>query len=262
MPQISIIIPVYNTEKYIKKCLNSIKDQTMKDLEIIIVNDGSTDNSEYIIQKWISKNKEQNVQYYKKKNGGLSDTRNFGFSKATGKYIMFLDSDDYIENTLFENLESYMNDDVDLIKFKMKTIDMDGNIIANLDGPVFDKCIGEEAFKKLAGKDNFLEVACIYLYRREFFIQNNFKYNTINKYHEDFGLTPLIIVNAKTVVSTNIYGYFYMQTENSIMRNKDYSKEIIKAHDVLKHYDNMLENIEKYNISKDIKELLKKYYTN
>lgn len=262
MPKISVIIPVYNTEKYIEKCLNSIKNQTMKDIELVIVNDGSPDNSENVIKEWMSKNKEENVHYYKKENGGLPDARNFGVLKATGKYIMFLDSDDYIAPSLFENLEQYINENIDLIKFKMITVDNKEREIQKLDGPVFDKCTGEEAFEKLAGKDNFLEVACIYLYRREFFVQNNFKYNTKNIFHEDFGLTPLIIINAKTVVSTNVFDYYYMQTENSIMRNTDYEKEIIKANDVLNHYDHMLESIKGYDISEKTKDLLKKYYTN
>ncbi len=262
MPKISIIIPVYNTGKYIEKCLDSVKKQTMKDLEIIVVNDGSTDNSEDVINNWIKDNPDIVTKYYKKENGGLSSARNYGIEKANGKYIMLLDSDDYIDSKLFENLEQYINNEIDLIKFKMTTVDESGKQIAKLSGPVFEKCTGEEAFEKLAGNDNFLEVACIYLYRREFFVENNFSYNTKNKYHEDFGLTPLIIINAKTVVSTEVYGYYYMQTENSIMRNEDYSKNIQKANDVLAHYDNMLDRIDGYYISDSIKDLIKRYYTN
>lgn len=262
MPKLSVIVPVYNTEKYVEKCLNSLKNQTMKDIEILIVNDGSTGNSEEIIKRWIESNKEINAKYYKKENGGLSDTRNYGVSNSTGKYIMFLDSDDYINENLFENLSKYMDKNVDVIKFKMVTLDEEENEIQKLSGPVFDVCSGEEAFKKLAGNDNFLEVACIYLYRREFFISNKFEYNTVNKFHEDFGLTPLVIVNAKTLVSTDIYGYYYLQTSNSIMRNEDYNKTIIKSKDVLAHYDNMIEKVESYKISKETKDLLKRYYTN
>ena len=262
MPKISVIIPVYNTEKYIEKCLNSVKNQTMKDLEIIIVNDGSKDNSDNIIKKYIQNNSELNILYYKKENGGLSDARNYGISKATGKYIMLLDSDDYISETLFESLVPYINKDIDIIKYKMITVDNNLKELQKLNGPIFDICTGEEGFAKLVGKDNFLEVACIYLYRREFFIQNNFQYNTQNKYHEDFGLTPLILVKAKTIISTEIFGYYYMQTENSITRNQDYQKQVIKANDVLKHYDNMLKEIQNYNIKQETKDLIKRYYTN
>ena len=262
MPKISIIIPVYNTEKYIEKCLDSVINQEMKDFEIIVVNDGSTDNSENIINEYIHNNKDVDIKYYKKENGGLSSARNFGISKAIGNYIMLLDSDDYIDSELFKNLEKYINQEIDLIKFKMIKVNEKGEEIEKLSGPVFEKCTGEEGFKKLAGNDCFLEVACIYLYKREFFINNNFKYNTVNKYHEDFGLTPFVIINAKTMISTNIYGYYYMQTNNSIMRNEDYNKTIVKAYDVLAHYDNMLKNLDNVNVSDNTKDLVKRYYTN
>ena len=262
MPKISIIIPVYNTGKYIKKCFDSVRNQTMKDFEIIVVNDGSTDNSESIIKQYIENNQDIDIKYYKKENGGLSSARNYGISKAIGNYIMLLDSDDYIDSKLFQNLEKYINEEIDLIKFKMIKVNENGEEIEKLSGPVFEKCTGEEGFEKLAGNDCFLEVACIYLYRREFFINNNFKYNTVNKYHEDFGLTPFVIISAKTFVSIDIYGYYYMQTNNSIMRNEDYNKTIIKAYDVLAHYDNMLERLNGLNVSNNTKDLIKRYYTN
>ena len=103
MPKISVIVPVYNTEKYIEKCLQSILSQTMNDIEIIVVNDGSTDNSENVI-KQIEKNNNTKIQikYFKKENGGLSDARNYGVKKATGKYISFIDSDDYIDKNLYK----------------------------------------------------------------------------------------------------------------------------------------------------------------
>lgn len=104
MAKISVIVPVYNVEKYIEKCLNSLVNQTFKDIEIIIINDGSTDSSEKIILQFLDKY--DNIKYFKKINGGLSDARNYGMEKATSKYIAFLDSDDYVEKTLYEKLYS------------------------------------------------------------------------------------------------------------------------------------------------------------
>ena len=259
--KLSVIIPVYNTEKYIEKCLNSIANQTMKDLEIIIVNDGSKDKSEEVINQWIESNKNIDAKYFKKENGGLSDARNFGVKKATGKYISFVDSDDYLEEDLYENLEKYMDQEIDLIKFKMTTFTPNGEIIEKLDGPVFGKVIGEEAFEKLCTQDKFLEVACIYLYRKEFFEKEKFEYE-VGTYHEDFGLTPWIMINAKSVVSTKEFGYCYLQRENSITTNKNAEKEKQKSYDVLKHYDNAIKNIEKAKISTKTKKLWKRYYTN
>ena len=259
--KLSVIIPVYNTEKYIEKCLDSIVNQTMKDLEIIIVNDGSIDNSENLIKKWIQNNPNANVKYFIKENGGLSDARNFGVTKAKGDYISFVDSDDYLEKDLYKNLEKYMEQEIDLIKFKMATYEENGEMIEKMDGPVFEKVTGEEAFEKLCTQDKFLQPACIYLYRKEFFEKENFKYE-VGTYHEDFGLTPWIMINAKSVVSTNEYGYCYLQRENSITTNKNPEKEKQKAYNVLKHYDNAIRNIESIKISRKTKMLWKRYYTN
>ena len=262
MPKISVIVPVYNTEKYVEKCLKSIAEQKMNDLEIIIVNDGSTDNSETIIKQWIEKNKENiKIKYLNKKNGGLSETRNFALPYATGKYISFIDSDDYIDSNLYSHLEQFMDDNVDLIKFKMQTVDEKEKVLEKLDGPVFEKCTGEEGYEKLCTNDRFLDPACIYLYRTEFYKSNNFKYK-VGAYHEDFGLTSLIILKAKSFVSTNEYGYYYLQSDNSITRNQNYSKEIKKAQDLLGHYDDMIKVIEGYEISNKSKKLVKRYYTN
>lgn len=260
MPKISVIVPVYNTEKYIEKCLESLAKQTMQDFEVIIVNDGSTDNSKKVIKDYM-KSRKLNIKYLEKENGGLASARNYGVEKALGKYISFLDSDDYLDENLFSELEKYMDKNIDLIKFKMKTVDEEGNVIEKLDGPVFNVCSGEEGYKKLCTTDKYMDPACIYLYRREFFVENNFKYKL--RYHEDFGLTSLIIIQAKTFVSTKIFGYNYLQTEESLTRGKDYKKDVDRAKDMLAHYDNMITLIDAYyNISDETKDLVKRYYTN
>ena len=100
MNDISIIVPIYNAEKYINKCIDSILNQTKKELEIILINDGSTDNTEKLIKSY----KDKRIKYFKNTNHGIGYTRNFGIDKATSKYIMFLDSDDYLEKTSCEKL--------------------------------------------------------------------------------------------------------------------------------------------------------------
>lgn len=102
MPKVSVIIPVFNVEKYLTKCLDSVVNQTLKDIEIIIVNDGSTDSSKNIIDSYLKKYK--NIKYLEKENGGLSSARNYGIPYATGDYIAFLDSDDYIELSMYEEM--------------------------------------------------------------------------------------------------------------------------------------------------------------
>ena len=261
MPKISVIVPVYNTEKYVEKCIKSILSQTMDDIEIIIVNDGTKDNSEAIINKCIKENNTKiPIKYFKKENGGLFDARNYALKYVSGKYISFIDSDDYIEKDLYKNLAKYIDEGIDLIKFKMQQVDENGGIIQKLDGPVFEKCTGEEAYEKLCTQEKYLDPACIYLYKTQFFIENNFKYS--GKYHEDFGLTSLVIIKAKSFVSTNVVGYNYLQTNDSITRNKEYQKEIEKAKCILTNYDNMIKTIKNYEISEKSKDLVRRYYTN
>lgn len=255
MKKISVIIPVYNTEKYIDKCINSVLQQDLE-TEIIVVNDGSTDNSKKIIEKYKDK-----IIYLEKENGGLSDARNYGLKYATGEYIAFLDSDDFMEKDLFLNLEKYIDKKIDIIKFKIKLVDENYKEIRKIPSPSFECVNGEKAFENLFGLDEFLEVSCGYLYRKEFFKENNFHFEK-GMYHEDFGLIPLVILKAKTVISLNIYGYNYLQTQNSITRNLDYSKTLKRANDVLAFYDNMIKKIESYEISQTSKKLIKEFYTN
>lgn len=102
MAEISVIVPVYNVQKYLRKCLNSLVKQTFKDIEIIAVNDGSTDDSEEILKEYAEKY--DNFSYYNKENGGLSDARNFGLKHANGRYVAFVDSDDYVDRTMYEKM--------------------------------------------------------------------------------------------------------------------------------------------------------------
>ena len=154
-----------------------------------------------------------------------------------------------------------MNQDIDLIKFKMSTYSSNGEIIEKIDGPIFGQVTGEEAFAKLCTQDKFLEVACIYLYRREFFVKENFKYE-LGTYHEDFGLIPWILINAKSVVSTEYFGYYYLKRENSITDATQPGKEKKKAYDILKHYDNAISRITNSSFNTDEKDIFKRYYTN
>lgn len=103
MPKVSVIVPIYNVEKYLEKCINSLLSQTLEDIQIILVNDGSKDNSGNIAKEY-EKNNKNRVIYVEKENGGLSDARNYGLKYATGDFIAFLDSDDYIEKNAYEEM--------------------------------------------------------------------------------------------------------------------------------------------------------------
>lgn len=252
---ISVIINAYNSEKTIEKCINSILNNAYEDYEIIVVNDGSTDKTEEIVELFAS----NKIRYYSKKNTGIADSRNFGIEKAKGEYITFVDSDDYVSNKYFEGLSKYLNEGIDIIKRKATIVK--GNKEEKIQGPVFDKCTGEEAFNKLCFNDKYIETLWSYIIKKNLIEENNFRF-TPNYFHEDFELLLLIILKAKTMVSLDDYIYYYMQTENSIMRENNLEKTIKKSKDVLYHYDNILKEIEKYNLDKITKDNVKIHCTN
>lgn len=260
MKKISVIIPVYNTEKYLKRCFNSVIEQNYPNLELVIINDGSKDNSESIIEEYKTKYPDL-ISYYKKENTGVADTRNFGVEKATGDYIMFLDSDDYIDKALFENLEDYIKNDIELIKFKLQRVDNFGKTLEIVPGAIFETKTGEEGFNELYFTDVLVDSPCVYLIKKDIFARNNLKF-AVGTEHEDFGLVPFIIVLAKTMASINFYGYYYVQSDNSITRNEDYKKTIKKAYDALRHYDNAIKLTNEWKLNKRTKQNLKIYYTN
>lgn len=262
MAKVSVIIPVYNTGKYVERCLDSLMEQTIKDeIEIIVINDGSTDNSGEIVKKYIQKQEnKQIIKYYEKENEGIAKTRNYGIEKATGEYILFVDSDDYIDTQLIEKLKPYLEQQIELIKFKLQRVDETGKILEKVEGPIFEKKTGEEAFNEMYSQDILLDSPCVYLIKKELFTKNNFQFK--QTYHEDFGLIPIILLVAKSVTSVNEYLYNYVQVGNSITRNEDYQKTIRKMEDCMAHYDNMVTTVEKLAVGKKAKENIKIYYTN
>ena len=252
---ISIIITAYNAEKTIEKCLNSILDTQYNDFEIILVNDGSIDNTEKIIELFAS----DKIKYYKKKNTGVADSRNFGIDKAKGDYITFVDSDDYVSSNYFEEIDKYINEGVDIIKRKGIIVSKDKE--EKIKGATFDITTGEDAFNKLCFTDIYLDTLWSYIIKKSLFIDNNLYFEK-DRFHEDFGLIPLLILKANKMVSLENYVYYYVQTDNSIMREKNIDKTIKKAKDALYHYDNILKTIESYNLSNFTKENVRIYCTN
>lgn len=263
MAKISIIVPIYNAEKNIKKCLESINEQIAleSEIEVILINDGSTDNTDEIVKEYIEKHmKNKDVKYFTKKNEGVAKTRNYGLNKSTGDYILFVDSDDYISKDTIKILEPYIQKNIDIIKFKLQRLDETGKIIERVDGPVFDGITGQEAFNKLYSTDVLIDSPCVYLIKKDIFIKNKLEFK--GTYHEDFGLIPILIILSSKVVSLPDYLYQYIQGQDSITRNDDYDKTLIKMKDCFFHYDRMLKIIENIKLDKITKENIKIYYTN
>ena len=247
MKKISVIVPVYNVEKYLDKCLNSILNQTYKNFEVIIINDGSTDESYKIISKY--EKLDSRFKCYNKENGGLSDARNYGLDFVTGDYLLFIDSDDYVDNNYFENIVNIANkEDIDLIKIKLIKVDEFGNYLEKKDGKDNSGFID---FEKLITLD-YVEPACSYVYSTKFWKNNKFKF-CVGRLHEDFGLIPEVVLKSKKIYYLDYYAYYYVQRENSIMSSNSNETLKKKAYDMLYQYDRLM-SLKFDNVStKDIK---------
>lgn len=245
----SIIVPVYNVEKYLPKCIESIMNQTNQDFELLLVNDGTKDNSQKIIDEYVAKYPEK-VYGFIKENGGLSDARNYGVDRAKGEYIIFIDSDDYIDSKLLEkvNDEIEKNSGIDVVGYNLVDVDEKGQVLKTTEKGKSDVLSGEEAIKFLVNAKLCFEPACGYAYRLEFWKKNNLKFMK-GIYHEDFALIPLVIVKASKAVFTDFNGYYYMQTQNSITRNDSLDKAKKSAFDYLKGYDFLVAEVNKMQFS-------------
>ena len=190
---------------------------------------------------------------------GVGNARNIGIEKASGKYIMFLDVDDTLDKNLLNNLQEYIEDDIEMIKYKMRIIKNGREFLTNEIS--FEKTDGQDAFNRLCYCDKYIDSPCLYVIKKELFNRTNLKFEK-NVYHEDFGLIPQLIVNAKSIVSLNYYGYNYYQSENSIMRNTDYEKQIKKVQDKIALYNKMVRNLEIFQITEQTRANLLTYYTN
>lgn len=241
MIKFSIVIPVYNVEKYIKRCLESVKQQSYQDYEVIIVNDGTKDNSQNIIDEFLEENNTEKFKSYLKENGGLSDARNYGVKLTTGDYIIFIDSDDYIDRDLLQTLNEAIekNNYPEVISYNFVSVQENGEIIKEMVKPSFQVTEGEKALKSFIIGKQYFEPAWGFAYKKEFYDKNSFEYPK-GKYHEDLALTPKILLKAKSVLSIDYIGYYYVQSANSIIRNSTEEKEYKKAMDFLEHFDNLL----------------------
>lgn len=245
MVKYSFIVPVYNTEKYLERCLDSLANQTLKDFEIIVVNDGSTDDSKSIILKY--EKKHNNIKVINQENQGNSVAKNVGVKKSSGQYLIFVDSDDYVEKDLLKNIDKEM-EGVEVLKFQAMTEDEDGNNVKKFNEEPFDTMNGFNAFRELS-KHHFIDPPWGYVINREYYIQNKFSFKK-GFFHEDFGLIPYVIYKSRKVKSINYIGYHYIQRNGSIMNNNDYKKTVKKAFDMLEQYKTLRlfsKNINKKN---------------
>ena len=215
---ISIIVPVFNVERYLDKCINSIVNQTYKNIEIILVDDGSPDTCPQLCDTWAEK--DNRIIVIHKKNGGLSSARNAGVKISTGKYIGFVDSDDYIAIDMYENLyNAIIECDADMAICSYVFLDEQGNKIeGSAESPIKNEILNEQqAYRKLdMSKPNYWYYVTAFnkLYKRELFKKVTFKEGKI---HEDeFAIHHFFAACSKIVTIENIL-YYYIQHKGSIM---------------------------------------------
>ena len=234
----SVIVPAYNVEKYIKRCLDSIINQTYKNYEIIVVNDGCTDNTMDIAKNYDAKI--INLEHV-----SVSEARNQGVKKASGDYILFLDSDDYWSNELLENISNNLSNNPDLVRFQIRTVN-DNNEIIDYHEEEFSGLNGESAFNKIVNF-KYVDSVCLFAIKKDYFLKEKFEFRK-DTVHEDFGLAPLIIIKSNIVNSIDYIGYNYYKRSGSIMNNPDYDWIKKKVEDVHKHYKYLIEEIDKTNL--------------
>lgn len=212
--KVSVIIPVFRTEKYLKKCIDSVLSQTYGNLEIVLVDDGSDDNSPSICDKYAER--DERILVIHKENGGLSSARNAGLLKATGDYIAFADSDDYIDRDMYENLVENIEDSDILIcgYYSVK-----GDSIKKQPGfserTVLSK---DEALKELFKDEKIKNHVWNKLFRKELFENIEFPEG---KTFEDILTTYKLFEKAEKITFVPYFGYYYVDREDAISKQKD-----------------------------------------
>lgn len=250
---ISIIIPVYKVEKYLEKCIESVLKQTYTNLQIILVDDGSPDNCGKICDEYAKK--DSRIEVIHKANGGLSDARNVGISKAKGRYIGFVDSDDYIKEDMYEILLNLIKKyDADVSICNLYDV-IDGNeCIRNKENGIREYS-RLDILKEVLLDKNIQSYAWNKLYKKELF--DEIKY-PIRKKYEDIGTTFYLFEKCNKIVVTSEPEYYYLKRADSLVNNVtestilDYTEIIIQRYLYIKQNIKELRKYNNYYLAKTL----------
>lgn len=260
---LSIILPVYNVEKYLDKCLDSLVNQTINNYEIIVVNDGTKDKSQEIIDKYV--NKYPNIiRSFIKENGGLSDARNYGIERCKSKYISFVDGDDFLSDDYVETSLNKMEvDDLDILIFSYNQYYLSDNTKEKIDlrinGGIYNLKNNKEI---LAYTPN---AAWNKIYKTSLFIDNNIRY-PYGYRHQDLGTTPKLLLKANKIGYLNkpLYNYIIdrpnnitTQIDKKLYHIIDMAKEVMDYYKLEDEYDKYIEEFE-YLIKRNFIQSLRK----
>ncbi len=219
----SVIVPVYNKGRVLRETLNSIRNQSFKDFECIIIDDGSTDDSYDISMEYCKRG--ENFFISKYENAGVGTARNRGIEQAKGQYIVFVDADDIIEDSLLSKLSSYISEfkDIDLIRYQCKVVhykQVKEPEKLNYHFQTEQLMTGSEALRKWAIPNKRFAVSWLYCIKKSIFDENNIKFP--QGIYEDFATIPLVIATSNKVICIDYTGYNYMHrvNETSLMNRR------------------------------------------
>lgn len=238
MPVVSIIVPIYNVEKYLEKCIHSILNQTYKNLEIILVDDGSPDRCGEICDQYAKK--DGRIIVLHQKNRGLGAARNAGIARASGKYLLFIDSDDYVDAELAEKTVKLAEDEnADIVIFDYLAVEAETGR-EDLKGFKLRK---NEIFSLREQPEALLITpsACNKLYRRDLFLKTGMSYPE-GRYYEDLGTTPKLFLQAERMVYLDSAPlYYYILRNGSIIHSKNFEKNFqdktFVFEDILRYFE-------------------------
>lgn len=228
MTKLSVIVPIYNVEQYLPKCLESLQQQTFRDFEVVCVNDGSTDGSAAIAEKWV--NSRNNARLINQANAGLSAARNAGLDAAQGEYVLFLDSDDWMESQALQVLTENLTGE-DMLCFNGRRYLEDKQQYEDADAlQQASDITGWNYYCRHALESRRFAFVCVVLrcYMREFLLQNNLRFKP-GIFHEDNLFTPFACYYAQRVKVISEVLYDYRVRNSSIMttRSLKHWKDII-----------------------------------
>ena len=226
MLKLSVVIPVYNVEKYLAKCLDSVIYPELSDYEIIIVNDGSTDSSPALCEKYAERFPEL-IKVITTENGGLGAARDVGIDASRGEYIVFLDSDDWLSPGAIPEMLAFSERDFDILFFDTRSVNEDGRLLKYIHGCAYEGEFTLEAFPELLFE---MPSAWNKIYRRSLFTENRIFYPG-RVWYEDMYVTFRLYTHAKKLLSVHKPWHNYLQRAGSITNNKNTERnlEIIPA---------------------------------
>lgn len=244
MPKVTVIIPVYNSEKYIGRCLDSVLNQTYKDFEILIVNDGSKDNSQQIIDNYKEKYSDKIISI-EQENKGVAITRNESIKKANGKYVMFIDNDDYLDDDYIETfVKNIEKEDYDIVLGGYRRPTETGKIIKKLE-------LKNEEWSKF-----MITAPWAKIYKKQYLIENNITFLNTN-IGEDvyFNLKAMLISNKIKIIDYIGYNWFYntKSVSNTIQKN-------ITQLQVYELLNSIYDELKNCNLLENNKEIIEAYF--